>query len=182
MKAKLIDQIPGMIEFELDVHEDDRGYFKENFQKAKLVELGLPNTFEPIQNNISYNRDIGVTRGLHAEPWDKYISIGGKGRVFGAWVDLRAGETFGNTYYTELNESKAIYVPRGIANSYQTLSEDVIYTYLVNEHWRADAKYAAINLNDSKVAIPWPIDLTKAIISDKDLKNPELSGINPMEF
>ena len=182
MKAKLINQIPGMIEFELDVHEDDRGYFKENFQKAKLVELGLPAEFEPIQNNISYNRDKGVTRGLHAEPWDKYIALGGKGRVFGAWVDLRAGETFGNTYYTEIDETKAIYVPRGVANSYQTLSEDVVYTYLVNEHWRADAKYAAINLNDSKSAIPWPIELTETIISDKDLKNPQLSEIKPMEF
>lgn len=182
MKAKLIDQIPGMIEIELDVHEDDRGYFKENFQKAKLVELGLPKEFEPIQNNISYNRDAGVTRGLHAEPWDKYIALGGKGRVFGAWVDLRAGETFGNVYHTELDEGKAIYVPRGVANSYQTLSEDVVYTYLVNEHWRADAKYAAINLNDSEANIPWPIDLAEAIISDKDLKNPKLNEINPMEF
>ena len=182
MRAKLIEQIPGMIEFELDVYEDDRGYFKENFQKAKLIELGLPADFEPIQNNISYNKDAGVTRGLHAEPWDKYIALGGKGRVFCAWVDLRAGDSFGKTYYTELDESKAIYVPRGVANSYQTLTEDVVYTYLVNEHWRADAKYAAINLNSPEAAIPWPIELSKTIISDKDLKNPQLDEIEPMEF
>jgi dTDP-4-dehydrorhamnose 3,5-epimerase and related enzymes len=181
MEAKLIEQIPGMIEFDLDVYADDRGYFKENFQKAKLVELGLPADFEPIQNNISYNRDAGVTRGLHAEPWDKYIALGGKGKAFGAWVDLRAGETFGNTYYTELDESKAIYVPRGVANSYQTLTEDVVYTYLVNEHWRADAKYAAINLDSPEVAIPWPIELSKAIISEKDLNNPQIGEIEKME-
>lgn len=182
MKAKIIEQIPGMIKFELDVHEDDRGYFKENFQKAKLVELGLPADFEPVQNNISYNKDKGVTRGLHAEPWDKYISIGGKGKVFGAWVDLRAGENFGNTYYTELTEKNAIYVPRGVANSYQTLTDDVIYTYLVNDYWSADGKYATINLNSKEAAIPWPIELSETIISQKDLDNPQLDKIKPMGF
>jgi dTDP-4-dehydrorhamnose 3,5-epimerase len=182
MKARLIEQIPGMIEFDLDVHEDGRGYFKENFQKAKLVELGLPADFEPIQNNISYNEEAGVTRGLHAEPWDKYIAVGGRGRVFGAWVDLRAGSTFGNVYYTETDESKALYIPRGVANGFQTLTKDTVYTYLVNAHWSPDAKYSAVNLGDEQLAIPWPIDLADAIISEKDLVNPKLSEIEPKEF
>jgi dTDP-4-dehydrorhamnose 3,5-epimerase len=181
MKARRIEQIPGMIEFDLDVHTDDRGYFKESFQKAKLVELGLPADFVPVQNNISFNQDIGVTRGLHAEPWDKYLAVGGKGRVFGAWVDLRAGESFGNTYHTEIDEAKALFIPRGVANGFQTLTENTVYTYLVNAHWSPEVKYVAINLNDEQVAIPWPIDLGKAIVSEKDLANPKLSEITPME-
>lgn len=36
-----------------------------------------------------------VLRGLHAEPWDKYISVADEGKVLGAWVDLREGETLG---------------------------------------------------------------------------------------
>jgi dTDP-4-dehydrorhamnose 3,5-epimerase len=181
MKVKVIEQIPGMLEFELDVHEDARGYFKENFQKAKLVELGLPSEFEPVQNNISFNQDIGVTRGLHAEPWDKYIAVGGRGKVFGAWVDLRKGETFGNVYYTETDESKAIFVPRGVANGFQTLTENTVYTYLVNAHWSPDLTYAAVNLGDEKLGIPWPINLSEATVSEKDLANPKLSEIEPME-
>jgi dTDP-4-dehydrorhamnose 3,5-epimerase len=181
MKAKVIEQIPGMIEFELDVHEDARGYFKENFQKAKLVELGLPAEFEPVQNNISYNQDIGTTRGLHAEPWDKYIAVGGRGKVFGAWVDLRAGASFGQVYYTEIDESKALYIPRGVANGFQTLTENTVYTYLVNAHWSADLQYVAVNLNDEQLGIPWPIGLNEATISDKDLANPKLSEVKPME-
>ena len=35
-----------------------------------------------MQNNISYNATKGVTRGIHAEPWDKYISIAA-GEIFG---------------------------------------------------------------------------------------------------
>ena len=66
--------IPGLIVFDLPVHGDNRGWFKENWQRAKMTELGLPD-FGPVQNNISFNAKKGVTRGIHAEPWDKYISI-----------------------------------------------------------------------------------------------------------
>ena len=85
--------IPGLIVFDLPVHGDNRGWFKENWQRAKMTALGLPD-FGPVQNNISFNAKKGVTRGIHAEPWDKYISIA-TGAVFGAWVDLRPGESFG---------------------------------------------------------------------------------------
>lgn len=81
--------VPGLLVFDLPVHGDNRGWFKENWQRAKMTELGLPD-FGPVQNNISFNAKKGVTRGIHAEPWDKYISIA-TGSVFGAWVDLRPG-------------------------------------------------------------------------------------------
>lgn len=92
--------IPGLIVFDLPVHGDNRGWFKENWQRAKQTNLGLPD-FGPVQNNISYNAKKGVTRGIHAEPWDKYISIA-SGSVFGAWVDLRPGDSFGQVYTTIL--------------------------------------------------------------------------------
>ena len=85
--------VPGLLVFDLPVHGDNRGWFKENWQRAKMTELGLPD-FGPVQNNISFNAKKGVTRGIHAEPWDKYISIAA-GSVFGAWVDLRPGDSFG---------------------------------------------------------------------------------------
>ncbi len=66
--------IPGLLVFDLPVHGDNRGWFKENWQRAKMTALGLPD-FGPVQNNISFNATKGVTRGIHAEPWDKYISI-----------------------------------------------------------------------------------------------------------
>ena len=98
--------VPGLLVFDLPVHGDNRGWFKENWQRAKMTALGLPD-FGPVQNNISFNAKKGVTRGIHAEPWDKYISIA-TGSVFGAWVDLRPGESFGQVYTTVLDPSKAI--------------------------------------------------------------------------
>ena len=66
--------IDGLYVVDLSVHGDDRGWFKENWQKAKMEAAGLP-SFNPVQNNISFNADRGVTRGIHAEPWDKFISL-----------------------------------------------------------------------------------------------------------
>ena len=80
---------PGCVVLRLDVHEDNRGWFKENWQREKMTALGLPD-FGPVQNNISFNAARGTTRGIHAEPWDKFVSVA-TGRVFGAWVDLREG-------------------------------------------------------------------------------------------
>ena len=67
--------IPGLVVFDLPVHGDNRGWFKENWQRAKQTALGLPD-FGPVQNNISFNAKKGVTRGIHAEPWDKYTRSG----------------------------------------------------------------------------------------------------------
>lgn len=66
-----------------------------------MTALGLED-FGPVQNNISFNASPGVTRGIHAEPWDKYISVA-TGKVFGAWVDLREGPSFGSTYWCEID-------------------------------------------------------------------------------
>jgi dTDP-4-dehydrorhamnose 3,5-epimerase len=172
--------IPGLFEIDLVVHGDVRGWFKENYQAAKLEALGLPH-FEVVQNNFSYNIEKGVTRGLHAEPWEKFISLA-NGRVFCAWVDLRKGESFGKTFTLELNSGKAVFVPRGVANGYQTLEENVTYTYLVNAHWSAEAKYAAANLFDPEIGITWPIPQEQAVVSEKDLANPLLKDVTPMEF
>lgn len=171
--------IPGLLIFDLPVHGDNRGWFKENWQRAKKLRIGLPD-FGPVQNNISYNLTRGTTRGIHAEPWDKFISLA-KGRVFVAIVDLREGETFGHVETLTLDPSKAVFVPRGCGNSFQTLDDDTVYTYLVNDHWYPDAEYTFLNLADPTVNIKWPIPLDKAELSEKDKKHPFLKDVIPMK-
>jgi dTDP-4-dehydrorhamnose 3,5-epimerase len=171
--------IPGLFEVELAVFGDNRGWFKENYQKEKMEALGLPE-FDVVQNNFSFNVETGVTRGLHAEPWEKFISVA-NGRVFCAWIDLRKGDSFGTTHTMELNPGRAVFVPRGVANGYQTLDENVVYTYLVNAHWSADAKYTMVNAFDPEVGIAWPIAKDQAIVSEKDAAHPPLSNVTPVE-
>lgn len=172
--------IPGMFVVDLVLHGDNRGWFKENYQREKLEALGLPH-FEIVQNNFSYNAEVGVTRGLHAEPWEKFISMA-YGEVYGVWVDLRSGDSFGKTFTMKITPEVAVFVPRGIANGYQTLEPNVTYTYLVNAHWSPDAKYAAVNLFDPALGVEWPISQDQAIVSEKDLNNPMLADVQPMEF
>jgi dTDP-4-dehydrorhamnose reductase/dTDP-4-dehydrorhamnose 3,5-epimerase len=164
--------IPGLTVWDVPVHGDNRGWFKENWQREKMVGAGLPD-FGPVQNNVSFNESVGTTRGLHAEPWDKWVSVA-TGRVFGAWVDLRDGPSFGATFTVEIDPSVAVFVPRGVANGFQTLDPDTAYSYLVNDHWSTDASYAFVNLADPTVAIEWPIPLSNAILSEKDRNHPVL--------
>lgn len=173
--------IPGLLVIELPVHGDSRGWFKENWQREKMRALGLPD-LGPVQNNISFNAQAGVTRGIHAEPWDKFISVGA-GRIFGAWVDLREGKSFGQTFTIEVDPSRAVFVPRGVGNAFQALEENTVYTYLVNDHWSQEAVplYTFLNLADETVNIPWPIPLDQAELSDKDKAHPRLSDVSPMK-
>ncbi|MDN3309940.1 bifunctional dTDP-4-dehydrorhamnose 3,5-epimerase family protein/NAD(P)-dependent oxidoreductase [Microbacterium oryzae] len=170
--------IPGLVEFDLPVHGDARGWFKENWQREKMTAAGLPD-FGPVQNNISFNDALGTTRGIHAEPWDKFVSVA-TGRIFAAWVDLRGGPSFGAVHTAELDPSKAVFVPRGVGNSYQTLEPDTAYTYLVNDHWSPTASYSFLNLADETAAIAWPIPLEDAEISDKDRAHPRLEDVTPV--
>jgi dTDP-4-dehydrorhamnose reductase/dTDP-4-dehydrorhamnose 3,5-epimerase len=164
--------IPGLVVVRLDRRDDARGFFKENWQREKMLAIGLPD-FGPVQNNVSYNADRGVTRGIHTEPWDKFVSLA-TGRIFGAWVDMREGDSFGATFTLDMDTSVAVFVPRGVGNSYQVLEDATAYTYLVNAHWRPGISYPALALDDSTVAIDWPIPLSEAIISEKDQNNPAL--------
>jgi dTDP-4-dehydrorhamnose 3,5-epimerase len=172
--------IPGVVLYDLPVHGDNRGWFKENWQREKMMALGLPD-FKPVQNNISFNEKAGTTRGIHAEPWDKFISVA-SGRIFGAWVDLREGPSFGAVFTAELDASQAIFIPRGVGNAFQTLEDNTAYTYLVNDHWSADGQgqYTFLNLADETVAIDWPIPLERAELSDKDKGHPRLQDVAPM--
>ena len=170
--------IPGLVVVHLPVHADSRGWFKENWQREKMIAAGLPD-FRPVQNNISFNEAPGVTRGFHAEPWDKFVSVAA-GSVFGAWVDLRQGATYGKTFSCTISPGVAVFVPRGVANAFQTLEPNTAYTYLVTAHWRESSGYASVNLGDPDVAVNWPIPLRAALTSEKDASAPYLKDVEPV--
>ena len=173
--------IEGLLVAEVPVHGDSRGWFKENWQRKKMCDLGAPD-LGWVQNNISFNAKRGVTRGVHAEPWDKWISVA-TGSIFGAWVDLREGSsTYGESYSCVVDPSRAVFTPRGVGNSFQALEDGTAYTYLVNAHWSAELKktYTFVNLADPKLGIEWPIPLSEAIISESDRNHPYLKDVVPM--
>ncbi|MDO5513319.1 dTDP-4-dehydrorhamnose reductase [Corynebacterium sp.] len=153
--------IDGLLVLDLQVHEDERGWFKEAWQRARMTREGLPD-FRPVQSNVAFNATAGTTRGLHAEPWDKLVTVG-TGRVQGGWCDLREGSpTYGQTQTVEIGPGTAVFVPRGVANGYQVLEDATTYLYLVNDHWSPDVEY----VNVSHKLIDWP--LPPINLSEKD--------------
>jgi dTDP-4-dehydrorhamnose 3,5-epimerase len=170
--------IPGLLEVGLPLHGDERGWLKESYQREKLEAQGLPR-LEIVQNNVSYNAQVGVTRGIHAEPWEKYISPAA-GRFFAAVVDLRAGAGFGRVETFELTPAQALLVPRGCGNSFCTLEPHTVYSYLVTGHWKPGVAYPAVDLFDEQLAIAWPLPRDRMLLSDKDRNNPPLSAVAPI--
>lgn len=167
--------IPGLLVFNVTAVHDERGYYQETYRKDKLVAAGMPEGFEVVQTNTSYNKYAGVTRGFHAEPWDKYITVL-KGSVFAAYVDLRRGPSFGKTTTVEIKPETCVYLPQGVGNSFQTLEDDTFYLYSVNDFWSAKLydEYCFANLADPEIGIQWPIALEQATLSERDHNHPLL--------
>lgn len=66
--------IPGLLLLYLPVLYNEDGWFKENWHREKLATLGMPD-FRPVQQNFTHVVDRGVTRGFHAEPWDRVVTL-----------------------------------------------------------------------------------------------------------
>jgi len=124
-------------------HKDKRGYFYELW-KGK-PKLGIK------QVNISFSKK-GVVRGIHFEPWDKFIHVI-SGKVLSVIVKGNQQKRY------ILDNTKALYVPKGWGNSFQAL-EDTIFCYLTTGVWRKK-KYKSL----SSSLIKWPL---KKITSKKD--------------
>jgi dTDP-4-dehydrorhamnose 3,5-epimerase-like enzyme len=171
--------IPELLVIALHVHGDTRSWTKESFQKEEMIAQGFPEDFEMLQNNISYNAQRGITRGIHADPWDKYISIA-IGSAFAAIVDLRTGDNFGKVLTFELNPGISLFVPRGCGSAVQTLEDGTTYTHLINAHLSPEDKHVSVALDDPDLKIQWPLPLELAEISAKDKTNPKLKEIQSL--
>jgi dTDP-4-dehydrorhamnose 3,5-epimerase len=106
------------------------------------------------------------------------------GEAFTAYLDLRAGDTFGTLVTVKLNPERAVFVPRGVANAYQALTEGQYYLYCVNEHWTEDAYkwHTFVNLADGDLSVDWPIPLDQAILSARDREHPSLRGTKALDL
>jgi dTDP-4-dehydrorhamnose 3,5-epimerase/reductase len=175
----------GMLIFDLNIFEDNRGVFTEVWQTEAMQELGLPEV-NPKQLGISRSKK-GTIRAIHAEPYDKIVHVIA-GRIFCAMVDLRQNSpTFGQIDTFELDNSNMLFIPNGIGNAFQAVSdEDVLYCYCVSGVWSADkaysGQYVAVNYADPDLAIQWPIGPENQIVSLKDRSNKTMRELFPERY
>ena len=150
---------------------DKRGVFKEIFLKNKLEEfLGYQVNF--CQDNLVNSSHLTL-RGLHfqREPYSqaKYISVT-DGKILDVVVDIRRqSKTYGNHLSLVLSSinNRSLFIPKGFAHGYLTLSTNAVINYKVDEYYNKKAE-CGIPYNDKKLNIDWGIDCKKILISDKD--------------
>lgn len=170
-------QIPGLYLVRQDPIRTGCGWFREGWHEAKLAQAGM-GPFRPVQHNVDHVVARGVTRGFHAEPWDRLVSVL-TGRAFGAWVDLRPGASFGRVVTSELDVATSAFVPAGVANAHQVLEQNTTFSYLLAEHWTAEAKQHSsfVNLFDPALSVPWPLRSDEAVVSEVDRGHPLLADL-----
>jgi dTDP-4-dehydrorhamnose 3,5-epimerase len=168
---------PGVKLISPTIYRDDRGYFFETYSPKKFEDKGI--YFNIVQENQSKSKR-GVIRGLHYQkpPYTqaKIVTVI-KGEVLDVIVDIRTDSpTFGQYFSTLLNGSlkHMLYIPRGFAHGFITLSKDAIFQYKVDNDY-APAYEAGIIVDDVTLDIDW-IMKRKLIVSEKDQKLPEFNA------
>lgn len=151
--------IPGLFLMTPKLHRDGRGAFAETFRASTLAEAGADRPF--VQENLVRTAGAGVLRGLHfqREPHaqDKLIQVLA-GCIHDVVVDIRPGSpTLGRWVGVTLDAEtpQLIFIPRGFAHGYVTLSDDCAVLYKTTEYYAPQSE-GGVCWNDPALAIDWP--------------------------
>ena len=160
------------------VFGDNRGFFTESYSDRDFKAAGIDLDF--IQDNHSLSTQAGVLRGLHFQrgkaAQTKLIRVA-TGAVLDVIVDLRKGSpTYKQWEGYILSESnhRQLLVPKGYAHGFVTLTDNVNFLYKCDNYYDAEAD-GGISFKTPELNIDWPIDLDKAITSEKDANQPTLT-------
>ena len=175
--------INGPLEIKPKIFNDDRGYFYEVWN-SKDFKNNIDSDISFVQDNQSFS-ERGTLRGLHYQlnpmAQGKLVRVT-KGMVFDVVVDLRQNsKTFKSWTSLVLNcrDKNQIWIPKGFAHGFLTLSREAIVEYKVTNFWKKNLE-RTILWNDSTISIEWPrIDnfLTQPNLSPKDMNGLTLKSI-----
>lgn len=170
------------------VFGDERGFFTESYSVENFKEAGID--FDFIQDNHSLSTEVGVIRGLHFQKGEsaqtKLVRVA-TGVVLDVIVDIRKGSpTYGQWEGYLLSEynHRQLLVPRGFAHAFVTLTPNVNFLYKCDHYYDPIAD-GGIAFDDPDLAITWPMDLSQAVLSEKDKHHPtlkEFEAENPFVY
>lgn len=161
--------LAGVTVVEMQPRGDERGHLARWFCADTFAAAGLE--LHVAQANLSFNAMRGTLRGLHyqAHPkWEPKLVRCNRGRIFDVAVDLRPdSDSYCRWFAVELDAAghRALYLPRGCAHGFLTLSDDVEIAYLMGEPYDPDLA-RGVRWDDPAFAIHWPEPPT--MISDRD--------------
>ena len=180
---KVIDlEIPDVKLIYPDDYYDNRGWYMEVYNEKRYFDYGITSTF--IQDNMSFSKHKNTLRGMHWQDGEfaqaKLVYVV-QGYVLDVAVDIREGsKTYGKWVSAILGggNKNQLFIPRGFAHGFITLTDDVLFCYKVDNFWNKESERGFI-WNDKQVGIDWKIYTDDIIISEKDGKHPLFSEITP---
>jgi len=167
-------EIPGVFLIDLEPRGDERGFFSRVFCRDEFAALGLETDF--VQFNTSMTRDRHTLRGLHyqlGEAAEVKVIKCIAGALYDVVLDLRTDSpTFGKWTAAELSAEnrRMMYVPRGCAHGFMSLTDDVEMLYFVSAVYDPTAE-RSVRWNDPAFEIRFPH--APALVSPKDAAVPD---------
>jgi dTDP-4-dehydrorhamnose 3,5-epimerase len=157
--------------------EDQRGFLSRLYCTDEMSMLGLSGAVRQVNQTLTRKR--GAIRGMHYQraPHSemKLVSVL-HGEIFDVAVDLRAGSATFLQWHAEVLSStnmRSLFIPKGFAHGYQTLTDDCELLYLHSERHIPEAE-AGVNPRDPALMISWPLEITE--ISARDASHAMLSS------
>lgn len=163
-------KIKGLFLIEPQVFGDNRGNFFESYSQKLFATYGINASF--VQDNQSFSAPIGTLRGMHFQKGDssqaKLVRVV-QGKIFDVVIDLRPNSTsFGQWENYELSAENnfSLFIPRGFAHGFMTLTPDVIFSYKCDNYYDKPSE-GGIIWNDPNINITWPLNVDP-VLSEKD--------------
>ncbi len=183
-------KLTGVWEIQLAPIQDERGFFMRAYDTGLFEQAGLHRQW--MQENHSRSERAGIIRGLHFQfpPFAETKLVRCiRGAVLDVFVDLRLGSpTFGQWDALELSETnkKLIFIPRGFAHGFCTLTEESEVLYKVDNVYNREHE-GGLLWSDPEIGIDWPVQTP--VLSEKDGRNmtfrefvQKYSGIRAPDF
>lgn len=172
--------IPDVFTVVSQLHRDSRGAFAETYRASALAEAGFARPF--VQENLVRTTAAGQLRGLHFQraphAQDKLIQVVA-GRIFDVAVDIRPGSpTLGRWVGATLgaDEPRLLFVPRGFAHGYLTLTDDCAVAYKVSDYYAPESE-GGLAWNDPALAIDWPLPASAITTNPRDAAWPPFADV-----
>lgn len=166
------------------VYNDDRGFFLEPWNAARMKGLGLELDF--VQDNHSRSSK-GTIRGMHlqrakgAVPGQAKLIRCARGSIFDVVVDVRPwSRTFRQHLAVVLDDAKheQLYIPCGFAHGFCVTSDVADVCYKVTSLYDPTTE-TGFRFDDPAVGIPWPVSGDAAVVSARDRTAPTLQELLP---
>lgn len=168
---------------EPQVFGDNRGWFLESWSQRDLAAVGIHCNF--VQDNQSFSAQKGTLRGLHYQLNPKCqakIIRCTKGAILDVAVDIRQGSPMYKKWIAvELSakNKKQLYIPRGFAHGFVTLTDDVEVQYKADNYYAPECD-GNIRYDDPAIGVDWGSG--DFILSEKDQKAPYLKDRTNLNF